>query len=506
MKKRTTVLTALLLLAVVAVGCTALVTQPAAPAQAPAAPAAPAAATEQTPAAAELIVPPPPPAEGQVVEQPAASQPAAAQPVRVEEPLPFPDTYMTLLPSASGPHRVVVLEVKEDGTAQLTTDYQNGEAPIVEEGVWQDDGNGALILTLTGQADRVYAQPVQITFVQNDDRLISVTWDTALYGERGLKLLRQSALEDAIARVEQPLLTLDLTAGYPLDPFFVSVNGGGNLDAEIAAPGCEGFISANPAIKVDWEGDADQIKAFFFSDHDPMLMVQTPDGQLLCNDDANDQLLDPVVEITDPLTGTYEIWVGSFARGQLIPGILVLTTRPDVDLGTFALDQLVRREAVPEDLPRPQRGLPADLLQVALARYAAKVAPLGSELVQVDMTVEGNVPAFDIPFEDVLCNGFVGDRPDFVFSLAEATEQIRVFFEGDGDATLIVAGPEGRIYCTDDAAAGENINPLLDVPGAVLGNYAVFVGRVDPSQPVVGKLSVTTSDQPTPALLPPATQ
>ena len=39
-------------------------------------------------------------------------------------------------------------------------------------------------------------------------------------------------------------------------------------------------------VTADYQGEADMMKVFFYSDNDTTLVVQTPDGDYLCNDDG----------------------------------------------------------------------------------------------------------------------------------------------------------------------------------------------------------------------------
>ena len=95
-------------------------------------------------------------------------------------------------------------------------------------------------------------------------------------------------------------------------------------------------------------GPGGRARVFFYSDGDPTLMVLTPKGKLLCNDNASPQLLDPFVEIPNPVAGDYKIWVGSANKEDFIPGVLVLTKKADVDLGTFNLGNLIQRPSIPQ--------------------------------------------------------------------------------------------------------------------------------------------------------------
>ncbi len=90
-------------------------------------------------------------------------------------------------------------------------------------------------------------------------------------------------------------------AGFPLDPFLVSLQGGGPVDASTVSDGCNGFVAEAPAVTVDYQGEADLLRAFFLSNGDTTLVVQTPDGDFLCNDDTHPLLLDPSIVITAPV-------------------------------------------------------------------------------------------------------------------------------------------------------------------------------------------------------------
>jgi uncharacterized lipoprotein YbaY/uncharacterized lipoprotein NlpE involved in copper resistance len=105
-------------------------------------------------------------------------------------PVPgFVGTYTAMLPAASSPGRAITLTLSADGTAQLSTDYLNGEAPIVEIGDWQDNGDGTATVTLTGRADgTVYEAPNVIKFKLENATLTAVEYDQTLYGSEGLTL------------------------------------------------------------------------------------------------------------------------------------------------------------------------------------------------------------------------------------------------------------------------------------------------------------------------------
>jgi len=64
--------------------------------------------------------------------------------------------------------RDITLYLGIDGTANLNTDFMNGDAPILEVGAWEQSGP-MVTLTLTGEPNRPYGQPaiVSLTFDGN---------------------------------------------------------------------------------------------------------------------------------------------------------------------------------------------------------------------------------------------------------------------------------------------------------------------------------------------------
>lgn len=300
---------------------------------------------------------------------------------------------------------------------------------------------------------------------------------------------------------EQAFITINLDAGFVLDPLIVSVNGGGSLDATTLGPNCVGYINPVPTVQVNWTGEADFLRAFFYSDHDSVLVVQSPDGNYLCNDDVSPMLLDASLELTEPETGLYSVWVGSFAPEQLIPGFLVFTDNPQITAASFNIDTLVQREFTPEMAEEPVM-LPVDTLQLDASANALNMTlASGDEPLVEAITTAGDVPLFDIDHENSACTGYIDDVPTLAFSWSGMTDNLRVYFESDHDTTLLVVTPEGSFLCNDDTAGINNLNPSIHIPTPSEGEYLVFVGRFDPQYEITGTLTVTESQDTQPAAL-----
>jgi hypothetical protein len=323
-----------------------------------------------------------------------------------------------------------------------------------------------------------------------------------------IALLAAAATAGSATTTAQPkagtaFVSINPEAGFPLDPFLMTLQGGGPVDATTMAKECKGYVTKNPTVSVDYKGKADMLKVFFYSDGDPILIVQTPDGKVLCNDNTNAVLLDPTVTLVKPGQGRYDIWVGSALARDLIPGFLVFTGHGDVHAGKLALQELVRRPALVEVLPQRDRlANAAALVKEALAavKSADKLTPESKPLT-AQVTAEGNLPTPELATGDTFCGGLISVAPNYAFEWAGQAKAAGVMFEGDGDATLIVRTPDGRFVCADDSAGSANVNPLVILGNPAAGRYLVWVGRTSPDKPVTGKLTVASTANLKPAVL-----
>lgn len=309
----------------------------------------------------------------------------------------------------------------------------------------------------------------------------------------------QSASEASVDASADAFITINPEAGFPLDPFLVSLQGGGPVDASTVAEQCSGWVAEAPAVTVNYQGEADLLRAFFVSDGDTTLVVQTPDGDFLCNDDAYPVLLDPSVEITQPVQGVYSVWVGSAAAQDLVPGFLVFTTHETVTAANLALAELVQRPALPPILPRARLASARERLAQALENAEAEALAAGGDDVAVEVTAEGELPVPELLTHDALCGGLVSLTPSYAFDWNGETETLSLFVEADGDTTLLVRTPAGELLCGDDADGADNLNPLVVISEPAEGRYLVWVGRIDPSEPISGTLTITEAADAQPA-------
>ncbi|MEZ4639476.1 MAG: hypothetical protein R2856_31710 [Caldilineaceae bacterium] len=154
----------------------------------------------------------------------------------------------------------------------------------------------------------------------------------------GLTLISETSLsEDEMMADEEPTFSPEndatvatLRMGDPdifwLDPMMVTVHSGAmsgpGVEASLQGVNCAGVIDESPEVVLEWVENewVDTLRIFMLSLGDPTLVVVTPEGDIVCNDDLNPLVLDPYLEFENPTPGRYAIYVGSFNGAVNTPG------------------------------------------------------------------------------------------------------------------------------------------------------------------------------------------
>jgi hypothetical protein len=119
---------------------------------------------------------------------------------------------------------------------------------------------------------------------------------------------------------------IELTAGFEPDPHVVDVSSGGSIDAETRDTACKGFITESPDLRVNYTaGTGLPLIISVHSAADTTLVVNGPDGAWSCDDDGGVLGLNPMVLFTEPASGQYDIWVGTYGNATLQPSRLALS-------------------------------------------------------------------------------------------------------------------------------------------------------------------------------------
>lgn len=179
-------------------------------------------------------------------------------------------------------------------------------------GAWlcDDDGGGDLdpMITVNGPESGRY----DIWIGTYNDRMVQSTLSITELGESSVA----SGDDSPNIELEPNYGSTNLRAGFTPDPFRKSILAGGSIPASRAKSGCEGNVSAAPDFQIFYDaGDADLTFLVQASD-DTTLLINTPNGRWYCDDDSGGDL-DPKVKITNPQSGRYDIWVGTYGEDMV---------------------------------------------------------------------------------------------------------------------------------------------------------------------------------------------
>jgi hypothetical protein len=118
-----------------------------------------------------------------------------------------------------------------------------------------------------------------------------------------------------------------LVAGFEPDPHEVQIQAGGPHPAQALGGDCAGFIDyRQPDLNLDYRAGPYPLFISAKANADLTLVINLPDGSWQCSDDFEG--LNPGVVIQRPASGTYNIWVGTFERGGLVPSLLQISEIP----------------------------------------------------------------------------------------------------------------------------------------------------------------------------------
>lgn len=344
----------------------------------------------------------------------------------------------------------------------------------------------------------------------------------AAYGSRFTGVLyvtEKTSTPETVDRVGTPAINLvaglDASAGgSPVrfdqaapDPLALSAPLGfdvGSVDLAALNPpaegqrvaACEGYAAAAPALTVDLTFPYPYLRVFFVGAEgtDPTLIVRMPDGQWYCNDDSFGSQ-NPTVDILgSTATGQAQVWVGNWgAPDTPVTGTLYLTRgsatpiNPTASTPFTGLTEINLAPAASALVSPTAAALFTGPLDPNAAPNYGSAALSSANLPYVVAVIGGGLQ--DASKAYAACTGAVSTQPDFRFDWGGAAVPLRLYVTGEGDPTLVVLGPDGVFRCNDDSNA--SVFPLVDIPAALPGAYAVWVGSYDAATTAPGRLTIT---------------
>ena len=102
-----------------------------------------------------------------------------------------------------------------------------------------------------------------------------------------------------------------------------TLTSGGNLNVQSMELGaaCRGYVTDRPDVIVHYTQPGPRLRFAVRGGGDTTLIVHTPDGRWLCDDDGGGDL-NPLIEHLEPAAGQYDVWVGSYRIGEYHPASL----------------------------------------------------------------------------------------------------------------------------------------------------------------------------------------
>jgi hypothetical protein len=262
----------------------------------------------------------------------------------------------------------------------------------------------------------------------------------------------------------------ELGAGFTPDPYRVEMVSGGQVAVDYLGDACTGYAAVAPDFRVNWTGSSAELRIFFSASAggDTTLLINQPDGSWICNDDAEGGL-DPMIILSDPMEGQYDIWVGSYEAGAYVAGELYLTELDLQPISTQASELDFSADPFFGSLSLEAGFMPDPRLIELAAGGSVDVSYLGDE-----------------------CAGFAASAPDVRLLWVGNSASLGFFFEPaeDGDTSLVVNLPDGSWLCNDDWN-GDTLDPMIQISNPAAGQYDIWVGTYEAGPAIPGQLGIT---------------
>jgi hypothetical protein len=265
------------------------------------------------------------------------------------------------------------------------------------------------------------------------------------------------ALQGAAVRAQ----AINLSTGFMPDPQRFRGTAGGPVSAQTVQSDCRGYIAPQPSFILQTPTGFRFLRVFAEASADTTLMVRGV-SQTWCADDVYGT--NPGIDLRNIPPGRYDIYVGSYQAGQMVPYNL-------------AVSEL--SSSVPAGGSNPSNIPPSVNPGAALGNLTPFVRPVGRPLavrgnlrpVTAMGRTNGVFDASNIRGEGT-CRGWMQGPPSHVMTLPTPMPFLSVFVTSAADSTLIIRRPDGSLVCNDDRYG---LNP--GIQGSFpAGIYQVWVG------------------------------
>lgn len=110
--------------------------------------------------------------------------------------------------------------------------------------------------------------------------------------------------------------TVNLSGGFSPDPYVINVQSGGSINANQSLGGsCVGYIANAPDVRLNFRAGSLPLIISVNSSADTTLVINAPDGRWYCDDDGGNGL-NPSIRWGSPMSGQYDIWIGTWGSAS----------------------------------------------------------------------------------------------------------------------------------------------------------------------------------------------
>lgn len=251
--------------------------------------------------------------------------------------------------------------------------------------------------------------------------------------------------------------TVERVAGLDTDPITIDLAAGGDVDVTAMLSECRGFATSAPDLRMMFTPDGGPLVISVESDRDTTLIVSDPDANWICDDDTGDGV-NPLLVIEDPLSGQYDIWVGTYSAGTAE--------------ATLTIGDAVGGTALNWDLT-PNSGAIDLVTGFTPNPYLVGVIAGGD----IDVSTIGDQ-----------CWGYATAAPDFRLFFEPGEAPLIFGVDSDIDTTLVIADPDGGWWCNDDT---NGFNPEIAFDSPLSGQYDVWVATFSSGDSGAATLSIS---------------
>nr|WP_303696842.1 peptidase [Brevundimonas subvibrioides] len=264
-----------------------------------------------------------------------------------------------------------------------------------------------------------------------------------------------------------------LRSGFTPDPYRIDMYSGGDVDASAIANGCVGMVARAPDFQLTYSAGSLPLIFGVTSSNDTTLVINGPDGRWYCDDDSGEGT-NPLMSISDPQSGTYDVFVGAYGGNGAAAQLYITELNSQVYGDSDGND-----DDRYSDASRPNSGLTANFGEYYLS------AGFTPDPYWLPLYSGGSIDASVVASG---CVGMISEAPDFQLTYESGSLPLTFGVEADGDTTLVINGPDGQWYCDDDS--GGQADPEVTFRNPRSGVYDVWVGAYA-GRGVSGRLFVT---------------